>query len=402
MNIRWSKGAAFVGLVGCLYGSAAASKPTVTESARLLGRMHPSQDERKAQERVLACFERDPAFRTELVALLVNRLKSYQEPHKGAGEIRAIARLEATEALPALLERWRATPKKTHYLEWADPRVQLLKTVAALQPTPQAIQFLINAMDDEDEAPLVRFRAHILLCASGEPAAIEHVTAAYRDAQAKYPRTMHDARSGSASVSKPRAWDHDGDGLSDYAERGLLLDPTKVDTDGDGLCDGNDRNPLMGPKRKLSDDQQIAQYVFYVYATYLSSSLDSDHARTGPISSNARIVWTTNRLWDSTDTPSVFDGIELTGVDGVVLAMNQKQIERYNAAHGPNSTPNVFLNRKDETGDGLKVFMLNEGVPNAGVGEDGKLMNTGRGWEIRVKKVAHVWLPVYWEMTVIN
>jgi hypothetical protein len=111
-----------------------------------------------------------------------------------------------------------------------------------------------------------------------------------------------------------------------------------------------------------------------------------------------------NRAWDSSDTPSLAAGVEFTGLNGIVLSVDQDQARRYAELHGNSRAPEVFLicvndlkddplrqsllrNGRAEPGD--KLFYLSESTP----GE-------GRSWLIRVRRTRDIWLPVSWTLHV--
>ena len=394
-----------------------AADPTAEEAVELLTKRRRGNQPNPEVEAVLNRATSQPAFHSELVAVLVERLTLTEKPHAGAREIRILRELKAVEALPVLLERWKNTPKKTHLLARADPRVQLVETIAALQKNATRREFLIKAMDDEQEALKVRLHAHVALCATGDPIAIEHVTAAYEKEIKRFSRTLN-ADKYPPWTPPVQEWDSDGDWLADHAERGLLLDPANKDTDGDGLPDGNDRNPLTVPAGELTEHQQVAQYLLHMYAKYLAypnRNAYGPRRAMGP-SPFVYIVATTNRGWDSSDTPSVFSGLEIQGVAGTVLSMDIDGRKRYSNVHGPNSTPFVsaiclsdleseqhrtaFL-RNEEIEPGTKVWQFSESKSNGGV-RNGKMFGNARVWSVHVKKFGDIWLPIRWELRMIT
>ena len=182
---------------------------------------------------------------------------------------------------------------------------------------------------------------------------------------------------------KKEGWDQDADMLTDYFERGMLLDATKADTDNDGVVDGNDRNPRCAPSKEKTEAQGIAQFLFYLYTRRGS-------ARSGPFPFTAWIVSTVDD-YDGKGRPSTFDGLELTGVDGIVLHMSPDDVKRYRSIHGY-GTPIINIHEATSTGQSLREFHFSEYIAPEGA----------VGWRIRVKRVNGIWLPVEWEMTWIS
>jgi hypothetical protein len=371
--------------------------PSVEESVEVLRK---NRDSRRAEivEHVLAKAKEQPAFRTELIRRLTELISSYGEDYSGANEIRALRDLDAVEALPLLRGRWDKIAKKVHYLEWGDPRIQLLHTIAQLLPETERIQFLIDTERDEQEAPQVRFRATVLLCASGDERGIQHVLSAYQQAQREHGRTVRMSVAEQAECARKREeWDQDADMLSDYAERGMLLDASNSDTDGDGILDGNDRNPLCAPKDGDAEVAGIATFLFYLLTTYARE-------RHGPFPFGVWIAQTVDDE-DGKAKPSIFDGVELTGVDAVILHLSRDQMKKYLALHGY-GTPIISIHELDDSEKRLQAKPL---------GEEGSTDESLRAfyfseyyapmgaaiWLIRVKRVHGVWLPVYWKMTII-
>jgi len=74
-----------------------------------------------------------------------------------------------------LKEQFAKLEKKTVYLERRDLRMQLVIALAAWLPDKEAAPFLIGVDTDADEAPMVRFRAVVLLCERGDKPAVAHI-----------------------------------------------------------------------------------------------------------------------------------------------------------------------------------------------------------------------------------
>jgi hypothetical protein len=369
---------------------------------------HPAIPLDEQARLVLDRASREPAFRAGIIRILAEHLGSYAEPYKGDREVVALRRLKAVEAIPALKQRWEKTPKQVFYLPWADPRVQLVETLALLLSPEARVEFLITAMDDDTEAPVVRLFAEVAAAADGDKALVEHVIQRYRKQCELFPRTMF--RSDFKFKSTTQPWDQDGDGLSDYAEKGLLLDPANPDTDGDGLPDGNDRNPLTAPKSQLTENQKTGQLLFYYYDRYLTrrhERPDSIMPRRAGAPDGILVAITTNKIWDGTDDPSLLAGVEMIGVNHIILPSDRTSKD-YKALHGPDSTTAVevmCLNeiKKDEMrhmmlkqanmtdNDSDRLFMVAEYTPG-----------NMESWLVRVRKFGDIWLPVEWRGHIIT
>jgi hypothetical protein len=357
---------------------------TLEKSLDLFRKHYLSEADQQLKKTILERVNIEPAFRADLVSLLIKRLSFYEEDYKGDGDIRALRELNAVEVLPQLLQRWNKTNKKTYYLDWADPRVQLLVTIAQFIPEQERIKFLISTEEDEQEAPQVRFRAVIVLCASGNKEAIKHVLSVYEQMKKKYSRTTRISLEDQTRYApKKQEWDSDADMMTDYTERGLLLDPSNKDTDGDGLLDGNDRNPLSAAHNQMSQAQQIAQFLFYLHVTYAEEP-------SSPFPFKVWIVQTIDN-YDGKGLPSLFGGIELTGIEGIVLHMDKNHVEKYRRLHGY-GTPIVSIHEMKGSKESEKEFHLSEYIAPEGA----------TGWQIQLKCFDGVWLPVYWEMTWIS
>jgi hypothetical protein len=332
---------------------------------------------------VLARANEEPAFRTQLIDGLTGRIDSYREDYRGVREIKALRQINAIEALPFLRKRWEKIAKKTYYLEWADPRIQLLETIAQFLPETERVQFLIDTERDKQEAPKVRFRATILLFASGNDKGIRHLLSAYEQSQREHSRTVHMSAKRQAKYPPMKEeWDQDADMMTDYIERGMLLNTSNKDTDGDGIVDGNDRNPLCAPREEKTSVKDIAQLLFYLHTR-------SARAPCGPFPFKVWIVKTVDNH-DGKGVPSMFDGIELTGVDGVVLHMGPEQIKKYRSIHGY-GTPIIRIHEVKGSNKSEREFRFTEYIAPEGAAV----------WRIRVKCFNGVWLPVHWEMTMI-
>jgi len=167
---------------------------------------------------------------------------------------------------------------------------------------------------------------------------------------------------------------------------GLLLDPENADSDGDGIIDGNDRNPLMKILDRQTEQQQIAHSLFFMLARYTDYPLSM-----GPFNFRVWVVQTEQGPKDK-KVPGIFNGLEMTGVDGIILHLNREQLKKYRSLHGY-GTPIISIDEDKGKGDEFnRVFHLTEYIAPLGA----------KGWEIHVRKVNELWLPVSWEMTWIS
>ncbi len=390
-----------------LGASVALSVDLSLEQSIDLLRKHRSKERTELVAQVFAKAKDQPAFRTELINRLTELISSYEEDYKGANEIRSLRELGAKEALPHLRARWDKMGKKVHYLERGDPRIQLLLTIAKFLPEAERIQFFIDTQKDEQEAPKVRFRATLLLCASGNERGIQHVLSAYAQARQKHSRTVRMSLENQIQYLRDKEergesegdkWDKDMDMMTDYFEHGMLLDASNRDTDGDGILDGNDRNPLCTPKGGDAEVAGIAEFLFYLHGTYSGT-------RHGPFPFAVWIAGTVDNF-DGKGRPSIFDGAELTGVDAVVLHMSPDQVKKYRAIHGY-ATPIISIHELNDTQNRLYVKLLGEkGSPDESLRtfsfSEYVAPEGAASWLIRVKRVHGVWLPVYWKMTLIS
>ena len=99
--------------------------------------------------------------------------------HRRIGALLKLRELKDRESLPLLQKRFAEMEKKVTMGEPADLRLQLLRAIAEFLPPNEAEEFLISVDSDTREAPQVRFRAAVMLCASGEPEGVAHVVNTY-------------------------------------------------------------------------------------------------------------------------------------------------------------------------------------------------------------------------------
>lgn len=390
---RWGMVAAAMVFAGRM-AAVSAQGMTPEEAAEKL-REHCLANERSQVQGILERAQGDPAFRSEVVQRLLWRFSSGERSIGGIDEdqdLCALRDLDAKEALPQLLQCWERTVRETRDIEKTGAGIMLLETIAHLLPEKERIEFLIRT---EEDLPIARFRTTILLCATGNEKAIQHVLSTYEQAKRMYGRTTR-ITVAKQTRARPEPYDQDADGMTDYVERGLLLDPTNPDTNGDGIFDGNDRNPLCAGREKLSETQETAAFLFYLHA---SRGRDC----TAPF--NFR-CWIVPRADDSDNrrNPSVLGDVELTGFDGIVLHMDDAQQKRYLDLHGY-GMPIVRISEVRETGETQAAIecILGPRKPGDECREFQYVAPLAAQWAIvRVKRFGAVWLPIQWGITAIS
>ena len=375
----------------------AAGQPDDTENMPLEEIVHlmtRTNPQKASLSKIINKADTEPAFRKELVNALTKRLSDVTARIQISNTVRSLRDLNASEVLPQLKKIWNETEKRTYGLARGDMRIQLVITIAQFLPEAEHIQFLINTESDTTEAPKVRFRATILLCATGNQKAIEHVLSVYEKAKKEFPLTPRmtlDDQKGYIERVKQKdnnrdPWDRDRDLISSYIETGLLLNPANIDTDSDGLIDGNDRNPLCKPQEvELWEDQLIAQFILYLHARYYSISRS-------PFNFNLLVVQPID-TWDGKGNQSLFDGLEFAGIDGLILHMNQEQIKQFRSLHGSGvSVISIHKEQESEDKKDIKEFRLSvSGGPGL-----------HRTYDMRFKRFNNVWLPVFWQLGMIT
>jgi|GEM_PF-3315926 len=365
---------------------------SLQEALHTITRTHPNKDKLSP---ILNQYKVDPAFRQKMVDGLSKIIQERKIRIIVSNAARALRDLDAKETLPLLQQCWNETEKKTQNLEHGELRIQLLLTLAQFLPDADKIRFLIDTDTDSQEAPIVRFRATILLCATGNPRAIQHVRTTYQQAQKQYPRTTtmpipHQPKplTGKIDAKTQRhdhsLWDPDRDLMSSYLEKGLFLAPDNRDTDGDGIVDGNDRNPLCAPaKEALSEDQQIAQFIIYLHTRYYSLSRS-------PFSFN---LWAIRRIdsYNSKKNPSLLANTECKGINGLLLHVSPEQTKELRALHG-NGISIINIHRAADSQPDIREFYLSTTL---GPGEY-------RSYKISLKRFQDMWLPIEWELYLIT
>ena len=360
------------------------------EIVHLMTRTNP---QKASLSKIINKADTEPAFRKELVNALTKRLSDVTARIQISNTVRSLRDLNASEVLPQLKKIWNETEKRTYGLARGDMRIQLVITIAQFLPEAEHIQFLINTESDTTEAPKVRFRATILLCATGNQKAIEHVLSVYEKAKKEFPltprMTLDDQKEYIERIKRKDnnrdPWDRDRDLISSYIEAGLLLDPDNMDTDGDGLIDGNDRNPLCKPQKvEFSEDQRIAHFILYLHARYYRISRS-------PFNFKLLIV-RPDDTWDGTEKRSLFDGMQFTGIEGYILHMNLKRINEFRAIHGSGTSAiSIHKMERDDKKDTKKFRLSTSG----GFG-------LGRTYKMTFKRFNNVWLPIFWELYMIT
>ena len=298
---------------------------------------------------------KEPEFRKELVENISEGLSTATANNKMGSIIRALRELNVTETVMELIKIWNETDKKVELLESGDKRIHLLTAIAQFLPEGERVLFLIKAESDETEDPIVRFRANILLCATGNQKAIDYIVSAYEGAKKKFPiyltMSPEQERNSNPWVTES---DKNGDGLSSYIERGLLLDPNNIDTDGDGLRDGNDRNPLCKTPSPFD------------FNLWLISPYD---------------------YMDGTEKTSLFANLQFSGIDGIVLQLSNEQFGEFQKIHGYSTCIGIHKISSDEEQKDTKQFILT-------ISSDGNF----RSYNVTFKHFSNIWLPVSWDM----
>jgi hypothetical protein len=352
-----------------------------------------TRDPSEAQQAEIASIRKrvaaDPQYRSRLVAGQVRRLEDHDEPFSRDGETRLLREFGGTRAIQVPLERWKSTPRQP---DLPEDRAELLRTLADLLAPDERRRFLIGVIDDEHQGREIRLQAIVTLCRTKDPEGIRHVLDIFEEDKREHGSRIEYPPANDAQHPTTLPWDQDADGMADYTEKGLLLDPANPDTDGDGIPDGSDRCPLSAAKGNPSENQRIAQYLFYLHAKYLMiRAVHSFDPLPGVC-----IIDTTNKGFDSSNTPSLLANVEPVGVNRIVLVLNAGQHKRYIDLHGPNCTPAITIRcAVADPATNEKMFDILEGTATGPV-EDGRLYGNGHLWHVRVKKIGNVWLPIEW------
>ncbi|MBN1972321.1 MAG: hypothetical protein JW787_01680 [Sedimentisphaerales bacterium] len=334
------------------------------------------QDRYTLSSQIFNKAEKEPEFRKQLIETLIKRFAEETNNVRSAFLTRAFSSLNAREVLPQLRKKWIEIEKKIYAMEGSELRIQLLLTIAKLLPEDEGIEFLIKTESDATEAPVARFRATILLCATGNKKAIEHVLAVYEKAKKEFPAAMV----GNNVSLKKTPTDSDGDLISNADEIVLMLDPNNPDTDGDGLIDGNDRNPLCKlQEAKLSDDQEIAQFILYLLGKYYCLSLSNPSTFFSPFKCKMLIVDLTDDF-EGMARPGLFASLSFTGIDGVILHLGSEQILKLRTVHDLLDT--IRLHKYPDEQKDIKKFSLTE---------------FNRHFNMTFKNYNGTWLPIDWE-----
>jgi hypothetical protein len=353
-----------------------ADQMTIDEIADYLGKTW--SDSYPLEKQIFNKAETNPEFRKDLLEALKKRYESETVFVRIANYTRTFITLNTTEMLPQFLSKWERTPKLVRGGDRVEPRIQLLIGISKFLPESEGIEFLIKTESDSNEPSVARFRAAILLCATGNKKAIEYVLADYEKAKKQYPATM---AGNNVSLNKTPT-DSDGDLISDADEIVLFLDPNNPDTDGDGLIDGNDRNPLCKLQEgKLSEDQEIAQFILYLFGKYYCLSNSNPTVFFSPFKCKLLIVENTDN-YDGTARPGLFANLPFIGIDGVILHLNREQILKLRTVR--RELDEVRLHKYPDEQKGIKKFFLSE---------------FNRFFLMTFKNYNGTWLPIEWELT---
>ncbi len=139
-----------------------------------------SREISEKRQALLTEISNDPARRGRFVQLLRAqfRLGDRRSP-RPVETLRRLRELKDRDSLPLFQKRFAEMEKKVTMLETADLRLQLLRAIAEFLPPNEVVPFLITVDSDNKEAPQVRFRAAVMLCASGDPEGVAHVLNTY-------------------------------------------------------------------------------------------------------------------------------------------------------------------------------------------------------------------------------
>lgn len=139
-----------------------------------------SREVDKKQQALLAEIRRDDDRKARFVQILAAQLRMGKGHHpRRVSALLRLVDLDARDSLPLIKEQFDRLEKKTVLLEFADLRMQLLRTLAAWLPDKEIVPFLVAVDSDADEAPQVRFRAAALLCERGDAESIAHIVKAH-------------------------------------------------------------------------------------------------------------------------------------------------------------------------------------------------------------------------------
>jgi HEAT repeat protein len=139
-----------------------------------------SREVSEKRQALLQEIGRDAARKTAFAKILAAQVRLGEGHHpRRADALQMLVALDAREYVPMLKEQFAKLEKKTVYLERRDLRLQLLIALAGWLPDKEAVAFLVGVDGDADEAPLVRFRAAVLLCERGDAPSVSHIVKRY-------------------------------------------------------------------------------------------------------------------------------------------------------------------------------------------------------------------------------
>jgi hypothetical protein len=357
------------------------SEGLVQETLKILlegrGRYPPNQ---RRYDAALKRARSDTNLRAVLVDVLVKRLETRFESRfqKLDLEVDVLRKLDAEVALP-LVKAWWDRPARisVHRLS-EELQLHMMNAISEWLPAEEQVPFLKDAQADTLERPRLRLEAILLLCRNGSEEAINPVIADFVFDQREYDWSSMGRVEDAQLIVEP--WDHDGDHMSDYIERGLLLDPTNPDTDGDSIIDKWDHNPLLRSKGTLTPEQVTARYLIYLHATY-----NVEHA--GPFSFRTFILPETVYSGDKL-VPNLLRSIEFVGVPAKFLHYTDKQNKAHHDLIGYGAHV-LTLHLVKDLGPDRKEYALDDFFGDAG----------GVMYRIVVKRFDELWLPVEWKIT---
>ncbi len=120
---------------------------------------------------LLEDMQRDRDHKSRFAKVLAAQLRLGEGHHpRRTNALRMLFELDAREHVALVKNVFARLEKKTINLERADLRMQLLRTLVAWLPEKDVLPFLIAVDSDVGEAPLVKFRAAVLLCERADDA----------------------------------------------------------------------------------------------------------------------------------------------------------------------------------------------------------------------------------------
>jgi len=285
-------------------------------------------------------------------------------------ELHLLRAFGAKEALPMVKGWWDRPARISVHRLSEDLHLQMLNAISEWLPEKQSIEFLKEVLSDTIERPRVRLEAILLLFRHGGPDVIDHVINLYFWDKQKY-----DNDHVNIEGMGLRHQDQDYDGMEDYIEANLLLDPNDPDSDGDSILDGQDHNPLCLFEGNLTSEQIMAQYIVYLFTTY-EHVLRILNCKTLIIPEQDFSNGKKNLLW----------GLEYGGVDALFLHYTEEQLKKYwdLFEYGPTILTLSFIKDQEPKQREYELETVHEKI------------------RIVVKDFSGIWLPIQWEKSLDN